>query len=172
MTAPSAWQVRQLRPGDLGAFRLLRLEALRAHPEAFGVTAEEEESDDTARLIAAPPGAALGAFASEALIGSAVLTVSPREKQRHKGHVVSVYVAPEWRGAGVGMALMDVLIAHARQTGLRSLTLSVTAGNDSARRLYRRFGFVTYGVEPDGLLAGGRLYDLDLMVLRLERHLA
>jgi ribosomal protein S18 acetylase RimI-like enzyme len=34
-----------------------------------------------------------------------------------------------------------------RQEGLRSLTLSVLAGNDRAERAYRRFGFEPHAVE-------------------------
>ena len=42
---------------------------------------------------------------------------------------------------------------QARQrSGLRLLTLTVTEGNEPAIRLYRRAGFVAYGVEPLSIL--------------------
>lgn len=157
----------------------MRLRALRDHPEAFGASYEEElgDPDGMARLIAEPPGAMLGGFVpSGAVPGGAIpgelagtigLTVSPRAKLRHKGHVSAVYVAPECRGTGLARALLDQTILHARAAGLLGLTLSVTVGNEAARRLYLRAGFRTCGVEPGSLRIGGDLFDEELMVMRL-----
>lgn len=162
----------------------MRLRALRGHPEAFGASYEEElgDPDGMARLIAEPPGAMLGGFVPRGpvpggavpsgaipggLAGTIGLTVSPRAKLRHKGHVSAVYVAPEWRGTGLARALLDQTILHARAAGLLGLTLSVTVGNEAARRLYLRAGFRTCGVEPGSLRIGGGLFDEELMVMRL-----
>jgi ribosomal protein S18 acetylase RimI-like enzyme len=159
--------IRRLEQADLPAFRELRLQALQAHPEAFGVTFEEEQAADIARLLSPAPGIALGGFDGERLTGSAVMTVPDRIKQRHKGHIVAVYVAPDQRGRGLGKALIAALIAHAKAVGLRQVTLSVTVSNDAAHALYRAAGFTTYGVEPGSLYVDGRYLDVELMVLRL-----
>jgi ribosomal protein S18 acetylase RimI-like enzyme len=158
-----------LRQDDLLLYRPLRLEALRRHPEAFGSTFEEEQGDDLARLIGAPPNLTLGGFVTGALVGSAGLVISPKLKQRHKGHIVGVYVDPAWRRTGLARALLDGLIDQARAQGLVVLTLSVTVGNTAARRLYIRAGFTVYGVEPLSLRVGADLLDEELMVLRLDR---
>jgi ribosomal protein S18 acetylase RimI-like enzyme len=168
MTARPSWLIRRLVQTNLAALRPLRLEALRAHPEAFGATVDEEERSDTARLIVEPPGIIVGGFAGEQLIASAGLMVYDRSKQRHVGHVFGFYVKPEWRGAGIGDGLLSALINHANTIKLRSLTLSVTIGNAPARNLYRRAGFLGYGIEPDGLVVAGVYYDLELMVLKLD----
>jgi ribosomal protein S18 acetylase RimI-like enzyme len=158
-----------LRQTDLPLFRPLRLEALCQHPEAFGSSFEEEQGDDMARMIGEPPNVTLGGFAAGALVGTAALVVSPKLKQRHKGHVVGVYIAPAWRRTGLGQGLIDRLIQEARGQGLAVLTLSVTIGNAGARRLYTRAGFAVYGVEPLGLRVGTVFLDEELMALRLNR---
>jgi hypothetical protein len=102
LSAQCAWRIRRLTQIDLPDYRPLRLTALRDHPEAFGSSFEEEQFDTPethmSRLIAQPPGVTLGAFVTDRLVGTACVMVSPRIKQRHKGHVLAVYVAPEWRG--------------------------------------------------------------------------
>lgn len=156
-----------MRQSDLPLFRPLRLEALREHPDAFGSSVEEEADSDLSHMIGDGPNVTLGGFVGGVLAGMAALVVSPKLKQRHKGHVVGVYVAPSWRGTGLARALTDGLIGEARSTGLVLLTLSVTVGNEAARRLYLNAGFRPYGIEPGSLMIGSTLLDAELMVLRL-----
>ncbi len=51
-------------------------------------------------------------------------------------------VLPEWRGRGVGEALLMALIDRARTLGLREVSLNAQV---SALGFYKRFGFVEYG---------------------------
>ena len=154
--------------GDLPLFQPLRLEALRQHPEAFGSSVEEEQGTDLSYMIGASPNVTLGAFVDDALVGSIGLIVSAKLKQRHKGHVFGVYVAPSCRGTGLARALTDQLIVEARSVGLVLLTLSVTVGNEAARWLYLNAGFISYGIEPGSLKIGHDLYDTELMALFLD----
>lgn len=149
-------------------YRPVRLEALRQHPEAFGAAWEEEQDSDLSRMIGQPPNLTLGGFAAGALVGTAGFVVSPRIKQRHKGHVVGFYVVPSHRRTGLARHLLDCLIKEARLAGLNVLTLSVSVGNTAAQRLYLKAGFKLYGVEPLGLRIGERYIDEELMALRLD----
>ena len=56
-------------------------------------------------------------------------------------------VLPEFRGKGVGRALLRAAEEHARRKGCCKLTLEVQDDNAPARTLYQRFGFedVVYG---------------------------
>ena len=54
-------------------------------------------------------------------------------------------VAREWRGRGIGSALMHAAIDWARGSGLHKLSLSVFAHNTAAIAVYRKFGFVEEG---------------------------
>ncbi len=50
-------------------------------------------------------------------------------------------VRPHCRGAGIGSAMLERVIADAREAGLERLQLTVADTNPKARRLYERFGF-------------------------------
>jgi len=167
MSAAPVVVVRKLDDSDLPQFHPLRLEALRLHPKAFGASFEEERNEGSARMIGPHPSVMFGAFADGGIVGCAGLFVPVRVKQRHHGDLVSMFVTPGWRGRGVSRALLDKVIAHGREVGLRHITLSVTIGNSAARALYRSAGFVSFGVEPDALLIEGTFYDEEWMVLRL-----
>jgi ribosomal protein S18 acetylase RimI-like enzyme len=64
--------------------------------------------------------------------------------------VISMWVEPSARGRGIGRALLDAVVEWAKERDpSRAIRLSVTDGNDAARRLYERYGFVDTGVtEP------------------------
>jgi ribosomal protein S18 acetylase RimI-like enzyme len=51
----------------------------------------------------------------------------------------------EWRGLGVGSALLAAAIEWARERGLHKLSLGVFAHNAAGIALYRKFGFVEEG---------------------------
>ncbi len=57
-----------------------------------------------------------------------------------------LYVAPDHKGAGVGRALLEWALAHARAGGFEDMYLSVFIDNHRARRFYERYGFVEVGV--------------------------
>jgi ribosomal protein S18 acetylase RimI-like enzyme len=52
-----------------------------------------------------------------------------------------IYLDVPYRGQGVGRAAIDLLIAEARQLGVRALHLEVDRDNARAERTYRALGF-------------------------------
>jgi RimJ/RimL family protein N-acetyltransferase len=58
---------------------------------------------------------------------------------------IGMAVAREWRGRGVGSALLAAGIDWARERGLHKLSLTVFPHNVAAIALYRKFGFVEEG---------------------------
>jgi RimJ/RimL family protein N-acetyltransferase len=58
---------------------------------------------------------------------------------------IGMMVARDWRGRGVGSALVRAAIDWARERGLHKLSLSVFAHNTAAIALYHKFGFVEEG---------------------------
>jgi len=60
------------------------------------------------------------------------------------GHIGRLAVVAEWRGKGVGQALMDRLLDLAREAGITRLALHAQT---QAAGFYRRFGFVESGEE-------------------------
>jgi RimJ/RimL family protein N-acetyltransferase len=92
--------------------------------------------------------ASLVAVAGPEVIGH--LSVA-REEHPATRHVASLgmAVAREWRGRGVGSALLEEAVRWAREVGVEKLALTVYPDNGAARRLYERFGF-----ELEGRLSG------------------
>jgi GNAT superfamily N-acetyltransferase len=60
--------------------------------------------------------------------------------------VENVVVRPDWRGRGVGEALMRHLEDRARTQGRHKLTLDTYAVNQGARRFYERLGHDPRGI--------------------------
>lgn len=147
-----------LQPVDAPAYRALMLEAYTQAADAFTSTAEERAAEPLSfweRRIADPAGLhfAFGAFIGPRLVGTVALECNLKPKTRHKALVIGMYVEPASRGSGAAWQLVDALIVQARRRGgLRLLTLTVTEGNEPAIRLYRRAGFVAFGVEPLSIL--------------------
>lgn len=63
--------------------------------------------------------------------------------------VLSLAVAPESRGAGVGGLIFDAAMERASQAGAAKLFLEVAEDNDIARNLYAGRGLVPVGRRPD-----------------------
>lgn len=166
--------VRVLSDQDAAVFRTLRLRALKEHPEAYGSAFEEEEQwplEQTVQGLTQPSSSAFGAFAGTDLVGIASLARNMRAKTRHRAMLTGMYVAPEVRGRGVGLALMDAVLASARTVGsLEDVVLAVTVGNESARRLYLKAGFVSYSVDPRYIKIDDRYYDIEWMILRIAKN--
>jgi RimJ/RimL family protein N-acetyltransferase len=59
---------------------------------------------------------------------------------------IGMAIAREWRGHGVGSALMEAAIDWARERGLHKLSLGVFAHNTAGLALYRKYGFVEEGL--------------------------
>ena len=169
-------QIRQLTPGDAALYRSIRLEGLKESPEAFGSTFDTEFSKPLAwffdRLSSSVVfGAIRNAKILDAkILGVAGFAVRDGEKEAHKGLLWGMYVRPDARGAGVARRLVEAVIAYARAR-VELIQLSVVVGNEQARRLYARLGFVEYGIEKNSLKYCGRYYDEILMAKGLGRDL-
>lgn len=62
-----------------------------------------------------------------------------------EGYISNVAVAPAYRRQGVADALISALMMRAEELGLAFVTLEVRAGNEPAKALYAKHGFVSVG---------------------------
>ena len=75
----------------------------------------------------------------------------------------------EWRGRGVGNALLAAAVDWARAAGAHKVSLQMWPHNEAARRLYEKFGF-----EEEGYLRrhyrrrSGEIWDAVVMGLLLD----
>ena len=162
---------RRLTPADTAAYRVLRLEGLRLASRAFQSTLEEESAltlDAYSARLATADNATIGAFIDDTLVGIGTILRETRTRVRHRGEIVGMYVTASARGTGAAGGIMERLIAHARDQGLRWIGLELAADNASARRLYERFEFREYGHKPRAQLHDGAWLDTILMCLLLD----
>lgn len=82
--------------------------------------------------------------------------------ERHVGEL-GMGVVPEWRGRGVGKALLAETIAAADRLDLLRIELSVHSDNPKATALYRKFGFLEEGRKVRARLKSGVPVDVILM---------
>ncbi|HSR70002.1 MAG TPA: GNAT family N-acetyltransferase [Acidobacteriota bacterium] len=84
------------------------------------------------------PSTTLLAMDAEGEVCGVLVTslISPRT-----GMIPQISISRRWQGRGVGTHLLRRYFAVARRQGLRRITLSVSAANEGAHRLYRRMGF-------------------------------
>jgi len=113
----------------------------------FAAVAEERDG-----IASEPPVDIEARAASWRLDGDLVAEVAGEivgqihvDATRHGFGEIGMAVAREWRGRGVGSALMATAIEWSRAQGLHKLSLSVFAHNEAAIGLYRKFGFVEEG---------------------------
>jgi GNAT superfamily N-acetyltransferase len=66
------------------------------------------------------------------------------EKIKH-AELVSMWVRPDARGAGVGARLIKAVVDWARGAGIGEVRLWVVDGNERAERVYLRLGFKRTG---------------------------
>ena len=89
-------------------------------------------------LVAELDGGVVGYAAVELLDGADdTFAVGPRHAE-----VLTLVVAEDARGAGLGTRLLDKVDAKLAAAGIKDLVISVMLGNDRARDFYERRGLV------------------------------
>ncbi|MEG1041304.1 MAG: ribosomal protein S18-alanine N-acetyltransferase [Pseudomonas sp.] len=91
-------------------------------------------------------------FEGEQQVGHGVINVIIDE-----AHLLNITVKPENQGRGLGLRLLEELMKRAYELNGRECFLEVRASNQSAYRLYERYGFNEIGRRRDYYpVAGGR----------------
>jgi GNAT superfamily N-acetyltransferase len=141
--------VRAIRPGEVERYRELRLRALRESPEAFTAKWDDESrlpsSEWAARVASSVAGATVVvvADAGDELVGLAVGI--PWDG---RARVVSVWVAPTWRGHGVAGRLIERVCGWAARAGYREAQIETAITNPGPQALYERLGFLPVDEAP------------------------
>lgn len=98
------------------------------------------------------------------IAGAAVLQQLGPARCRHVG-VLSVGVHPDAQRLGLGRALMQYLIDHARACGLERLELYTRIDNERARALYASLGFQLEGTRAKFVKLDDGTYVDDLILV-------
>ncbi len=136
-------EIERLGPEEGERLRAIRLRALQDTPDAFGSSYEREQpfppdkwterlkNPESRWMVATDGGADVGLVCGLAEEGGM--------------HLLSMWVAPEARGRGVGSRLVDATVAWAREYGAEEVGLWAVDRNAAARALYVRKGFTRSG---------------------------
>ena len=90
-----------------------------------------------------------------------------RENRRWEGYrftaELTIHVAPDHHGGGVGRSLLAALIERARADGLHTLVAAIDGANEGSIRFHERLGFVETARMPQIGFKFGRWLDLVLL---------
>ncbi len=140
-------------PENLSLYREVRLSALSDSPLAFGSTYTREasmtEQEWRARAERWNGPRSVAYLAVDGDSGCGIVAGAIDEEDPARAWLLSMWVRPNNRSAGVGRRLVEAVTNWAREYGLRDVALHVTSGNDQAAGFYERLGFVYTGrTEP------------------------
>jgi ribosomal protein S18 acetylase RimI-like enzyme len=134
----------------------------------FAAVAEERDGIATEPPVDVHQRAALFAGGADssvvAVAGDQIIGMLHVEVSRHGFGEIGMLVDRDWRGLGVGSALVQAAIGLARGQGLHKLSLEVFAHNTAGIALYRKCGFVEEGRRVRQYRrASGELWDTIVM---------
>ena len=115
---------------DLRDIRMRFLHAMKHLPDQMAVRLSEIDYDRDMAFVAVAPG-------TRKLVGVSRLAADPVGDSAE----YAVFVRTDWKGRGLGRALMDRLIDYARGRELDALYSEVLAENDRMLRMCRELGF-------------------------------
>ena len=140
-------------------------ENLSFGPEGVPLAPEAEEaylsmqaqSHDHVQLLAKVNGE---------IIGTASLNRKPNRMHHRAEFGISLKKA--WWGCGAASALMEAILAFAKENGFEQVNLEVRSDNARAIHLYEKYGFRKLCTFPAFFKIRGEAVDYDLMNLTLE----
>ena len=134
-------EIRDLRPGDWSEVAAIYRDGIATGDATFDTDVPSWEQWDAAhpqhRVVAVDDGSVLGWAA-----------LSPASDRCCYAGVaeVSVYVASQARGGGVGRALLEALIERAEAAGVWTIQAGIFPENEASLALHERCGFRVVGV--------------------------
>ncbi|MDQ3929987.1 MAG: GNAT family N-acetyltransferase [Chloroflexota bacterium] len=163
--------IREARPDD-AAQMIAHMQTLAEEPDSmivtgpgeFTLTVEEEraileadaKSDNSVFMVAEANGQ---------IIGLLDCSGGKRKANRHSTYL-GISIRKEWRGQGVGTALMVAAIEWARGTGIITrMELEVFAHNARAIHVYEKCGFQVEGTRRKAFYRDGQYIDSITMAL-------
>lgn len=142
------WRLRIAEPSDAAALAALLTDVAADSDMLLQAPGEPIPAAQIRAFLTASHGRGLTILAEVNNLPIGVIMSHAGETANERGcFSIALAIAAPWRGQGLGRVLITALTEWARQhaQGWR-LELTVIAGNQPARRLYQRMGFVEEGV--------------------------
>lgn len=156
--------IKKLTINDLEDFKTIRLSALFNAPQMFGSTYEREVNQPL-EFFSYPIEnyAVFAAYVESKIVGLTVFSQNTGMKDKHKAQITSVYVLPEFRQKGIANQILNEVLRYGKQH-TEQILLSVVESNESAIKLYKKYGFQVYGTEPKAMKMNNQ-YDNNVLMI-------
>ena len=80
-----------------------------------------------------------------------------------------MYVSKDFRGQGFAKKLIEKLVEKVKKiSDIEQINLTVISNNDNAKKLYEKFGFITFGSESNAIKWKDKYFTEDQMTLKLK----
>lgn len=135
--------IRLLTQDEWLTLRDIRLSALHESPEAFLSTYTQERAYGDSRWQAEfARGEWWAGYTGDEAVSLLGTTHEPSTPPA-ECYLEYMWVASGHRRSGIALQMLNVVLGHLRASGLRTVNLWVLDGNEGARSLYKRVGFVS-----------------------------
>jgi RimJ/RimL family protein N-acetyltransferase len=95
-----------------------------------------------------------------------VSELRPDSDVSHRGQL-GISVNKDYRGKGAGTSLLKETLQKCKGK-FEIVELCVLSSNQSAKKLYEKFGFKTFGIRPKSIKRGDSYFDEDMMRLEIK----
>ncbi|KPP88688.1 MAG: phosphinothricin acetyltransferase [Rhodobacteraceae bacterium HLUCCO07] len=153
--------IRPARPGDAASIATIWNHVIRDTTVTF-TTEEKTEAGLCAMMTDRAPGFVV-AQESGAIIGFATYGTFRNGPGYAHTRELTIQLAPEARGRGLGRALMSALEEAARADGVHVLMAGISGANPGSVAFHARLGFETCGTLREVGCKWGEWLDLVLM---------
>lgn len=138
---------------------------LLRYPEEFTVTAEQEAkyleninaSDTDIMIVCTVEGE---------IAGNCQLQFRKLIKMRHRA-TVSIALIKKYWGLGIGSAMFSEMISIAKARGVLQLELDYIEGNERAKALYEKMGFVQISERPNAFRMNDGTFLKEISMIKL-----
>ena len=117
------------------------------YPEECPVAAEQEVAF-LEGVNRSPDNVMIVCIVDGKIAGNCHLAFHGRMKTKHRGNVAIALRKKYWN-LGIGQAMFREMIAIAEKQGISQLELAYIEGNERAKHLYEKMGFVQVAEHPD-----------------------
>jgi L-amino acid N-acyltransferase YncA len=153
---------RPMRPEDWDEVRRIYAAGIATGQATFETATPAWSEWDAAHL----PSPRLLAVEGDAIRGWAALSPVSRRQVYRGVAEVSLYVAPEAQGRGIGRFLLQEIIRASEEAGYWTLQVSVFAVNHASLRLHQQAGFRRVGIRERIAQRDGRWHDTVILERR------
>lgn len=160
-------EITTLKVTDWQMYKELRLKALEESPLAFTSTLHEalnKVAEDWQNYLKGDNSITLFAKKGDQLAGMVAAVFNDKKRTSHVAEIVGNYVAPNFRGKGIGSKLFEAILkAIDQREQITKIILSVASTQKPAISLYKKYGFRVVGTHKKHLQLNNHYYDLVLM---------